>query len=183
MTRNPAACTAASSTIHNSAVGSQRVATSSSISARSSGVRNPCVASTASRQISSARGTSSAVPRPDDHRKSGGVLSAASMRDRLVERHNAAGARPACAGDGAFFGLALADHQQVRNFLHRVFAHFVVDLLVAQVGLGADPAGFAAALRPRRRIRRHRRRSSPPPPAPGRATPAACRRNARSGCR
>ena len=53
-------------------------------------------------------------------------------------------AAQAADGDGAFLGLALADDQQERDLGQAVLAHLVVDLLVAEVGLGADARPPAA---------------------------------------
>src|SRR5512139_1581772 len=66
---------------------------------------------------------------------------------RLSERHHPLALlakRADC--NRAFLGLALADHQQVRDLLQRVLAHLVVDLLVAQVGLDADARGLELRL-------------------------------------
>src|SRR5690606_19838062 len=51
--------------------------------------------------------------------------------DRLVKREDLLLLLAQSAQrDGPFLGLALADHQQVRNLGQRVLAHLVVDLLV-----------------------------------------------------
>ena len=64
----------------------------------------------------------------------------------LIERHELLILAPQAAhGDGAGFGLALADDEDDRHLGERVFAHLVVDLLVAQIGSTRRPAALSAA--------------------------------------
>ena len=84
----------------------------------------------------------------------------------------------------ALLGLALADDEHHRHLRQRVLADLVVDLLVAEVELGAEARRRRAAGRTFARIvvgvgrdrRDHR-------PAPAPATAAGGRHSARSGCR
>ena len=48
----------------------------------------------------------------------------------------------AADGDCALFNFTRADRQDHRDLAHRMFAYFVVDLLVARIRLGAHAVGF-----------------------------------------
>ena len=60
-------------------------------------------------------------------------LTTTKRLERLTERYMNGG-----IDRRAFLGLALADHQQVRDLGERVLAHLVVDFLVPRVGVDAN---------------------------------------------
>ena len=81
--------------------------------------------------------------------------------------------------DRPLLSLALADHEHHRHLGKRVLAHLVIDLLVAEIGLGPDTLRVSAHRAPWWHRHRRRTRSARPSPAPEQATAAGVRHGAR----